>query len=195
MPKREIYKLYFPHTTRCPKDGKSCIKDRCNCWIDEKNCWLVEFDPFVDEILGEGASHLGLHFKISEYDTIGIHTYFNSDDPISVNLDVTLNSERLARAVQNEIGEDWKLSSQYEDNCALIKTIDGSYKNRDKVRKEILFIKGFLPRIVEIDKEVNTCEICRVKRPSLEEYGKRAICWFCAKKIIEDHVEEYVPEN
>lgn len=198
MPKREIFKRYFPHTEKCPKNDSICIKDRCNCWIDDKHCWLVDFDSFVDELLGEGASHFGYHFKISEYDSISIHTYFYHDNPISVNLDVTLNSERLAEAVHREIGESWTLTPQcYDgsDDYALIKTIDGSYKNKVKIGEEILFLKSFLPRIIEIDKRVNTCEVCRIKRPNLDEYGKRAICGFCAKKIIEDHVESYVPEK
>jgi hypothetical protein len=200
----ELLKEYFPNTKKCQlESGADCIKDKCKYWIDDRSCWDTKFDELVREVF-QTDDYFYIHFMRRD-DEKSWPGYFNFtvraeivryygdkktdlSTPPQMLIEIWLNSERLASMIQKKFNlVNWEIESKSEDggdDHALALKTNASHLERDRVVELLKSVKDLANKILEYEKEANTCRFCRRKAEHLFDYGKWSICSWCRKSII-----------
>jgi hypothetical protein len=205
----EVMKDYFPHTDICGVDGKKCIQNNlCKFWIngiEHVACWYVEFGDIVKSVFGyddehyitfedeknnpvEGIRHL--NFRLQYDDKL-------DNQQIRLCAVIGFNSHRLADKIREKFGlDDWTVSScNYEggDDADLETIWHGNHTDKYEIKKKLLELRDdLMPKIIESEKAINTCDSCKTKNWMLIDYEGKAICSFCEHKIIIENIGKYV---
>lgn len=206
MSSESVMKEYFPFTNKCLVEGKECVQNNsCKFWLINESCWLIEFEEFLKTFFGDvdidyvifqdknGKRLEGLRF-------VDFRLFSNDKldkQQIELEIRICFNSSRLATKIREKFElNQWTIESlNYDggDDTGLIMRCSGQPENKSELEKLFLFIRDkFVPEFVEIEKEINTCAICKTKCWNLTEYNEIAICSTCENKIIFDHISSYL---
>ena len=200
----DVHLNYFPHKDACPQDGRPCLGEKCKYWLGDKRCWDVEFGEIVKETFDTDYDYI--YFK-DENDRhiegircahfgMAVSERTKPEEIIPIYVSIGFNSHRLAEKVQEKFKLiDWEIMSRSEDggdDTDLEKIIDGRYEKKEEILDMLFFVRDIIPEIVQFEKDINTCAVCRDKCEALTEYAGRAICGGCERRIILENLEKYI---
>jgi len=207
---------YFPYTNKCHCDGNPCWGEKCKFFIGPKRCWNREFKNLVHKDIFKGHDNEYMRFEgekgnfYSGFDYVYVNmphgTYgddFRETGKIVVVIWIQFSSLRLAEIIQREFGlKDWIIeghNGEGGDDHVIQIEIPATYDKKTQVIQFLKDLKAMIPDIIKFEKGANTCHACGEHSDALEEYepaggSKIAICYRCERKIISEHVREYIKQ-
>jgi hypothetical protein len=183
MSVKEVMLQYFPFKDRCPEDGSPCLKKECKYFIEEEVCWYIKFNGIVEKIFNCDR-HDYIHFGTENpnYTRFYLHTNLCIDDkknfnvPPIMTIEIGLNSERFAKIVKEKFNlNNWEIQGRCEDggdDHHLVFSTQASHFEENDIIKTLNNIKDLIPKIIAIEKEINTCRLCKDHAEFLTEYGE-----------------------
>lgn len=199
----EIYKQYYPFRDVCPLDSSKCILSKCKYWVEGKVCWYQEFGKIIEEAFGcSRHDYLFFNSDITDRYVGRFHLkasmwYEEREDlnkSAKISVEIGVDSRRIAEELKGAFNlTDWEIHSRCDDggdDHDMVFVMHATYAERDKVAKILKEIKAMIPLMLEAEKELNTCNLCK-GHANLEKRGGYDICYACERRIIEENVAKY----
>ncbi len=191
----KVGRNYYPFTTQCPKDGKTCAKETCREYRDEQ-CLHFEMHRMMYNVFGTGDKWVHFNIDLGVKDNwLDWRIRYNSLYPREkggINrIAFTIGTEHgtISSKVLKEVGlgeyltDDWEYSSTAE--------FPEVFESLSDIQAFLELVKSKKDELEELYVKYHTCVRCKkIDSYGIMFYDPIGICGACIGEITEQWLKD-----